>query len=146
MILCAKCVIFAGIKGFQMKRLAFILMTILFSVAFISGENREVCHPMPDNQPVQSSIQSQTGLDIATLADILQESRFELPQNGRVHTQRYEEQVQSRRPVCNKVLETFATSLSQQKQSHQTQNSQKAIAASRHTRGYYIYTLRHIVI
>ena len=73
-----------------MKRLTFILLTILFSVAFVGGENREACHPVPDNQPGQSSIHSQTGMDIATLAEILKDSCFELPQNGRVHTQRYE--------------------------------------------------------
>ena len=140
-------VIFALKNKSLMKRLTFILLTILFSVAFVGGENKEACHPVPDNQPGQSSSHSQTGMDIATLAEILKDSCFELPQNGRVHTPRSEEQVQSRRPICNnKALETFASNLSFHKQSHQTQNSRKAIAASRHDRGYYIYTLRHIVI
>lgn len=130
-----------------MKKMAFILLTMFFSIVFTRGEECAMQHRGTQMPSIPCSIQDKDRLDIVVLSDILNGCRFELPQGANIYVPRCDEQFQSRRPNCSsKTIETFASVLSQQRHSHLSESNHKAVAASRHSRGYYIYALRHIII
>lgn len=131
-----------------MKKSTFMLLplALLFCILTSRADAGMPC-AAPTAQDKACAIEDISKIDLETLADIMQSCRFELPNSIRLHTPRHEELVQpGRMSYSSKTANTCATLQLQQKYSHKFQESHKAIAASRHIRGYYIYTLRHIII
>lgn len=140
-------IIFALSTENRMKRTAFILLTVLLSLFARTNESHVVVHDYQTGTAARASIEDQSRMRLEALAEILQDCRFELPQACRIHAQRHDEQMQTRRSsLGNKVSEAHETAHTLQSGSHLSETSHKAIATSRHSRGYYIYTLRHIII
>ena len=102
-----------------------------------TGEDKDVAYILKDSSRE----------NIAEHSDRLNDCRFETPQTNNVNiTQRNQQQTTQRQwqenPRC-----TLASSYTPARRYRATlQNVRAAVAASRHSRGYYIYTLRHIII
>ncbi|MBR4065912.1 MAG: hypothetical protein IKJ97_04085 [Bacteroidaceae bacterium] len=130
-----------------MRQIATILLLILSSVTFADG--KAVVMP-PDRQEIMlmpCSIEDKGRADIVAIADMLHDCRLQLPQSARLHTQRPDEQTSHRRPsYSSRATDAVMANPLQQIHPHYSTFSRQALAAARHDRGYYVYTLRHIII
>ena len=125
-----------------------ILLFLLFSfVAVIFGNKSNAmaadCYIHKEYSIIEDSVKK----NLTRLQHLLEESKFELPHHNGSGITRKNEQNNCRRTNENAHNE-------QTSDVQETGNRQKngiityhnAVATSRHTRGYYIYALRHIII
>lgn len=128
-----------------MKNLLTILLLSLLSV--ISTGNQETAPARTgEDKDVACTLKESSRENIAELSDRLNNCRFETPQTTNVNiTSRNQQQTPRQwheNPRC-----TFASAyVPTTHNRHILKNVRTAIATSRHSRGYYIYVLRHIII
>lgn len=127
-----------------MKRIATILLLLLLPglytgsqvVAATGSDIAKVC-----------MLNDKQNANISKLANILDQCCFEVHESSNTLLTRHTGHSTPRCPF--KHLKAGSLIFAQYKQKNSIpsgENSQKAIAASRHTHGYYIYALRHIII
>lgn len=126
-----------------MKRFA---ATLLIALLYATGVNA-THYASPAQELAPCSIEDKGRTDIANIASMLHSSSLDMPQNGQPRYQRNDD-TSPRRPSCSsRSAGTAAVAdTSHQIQISLSNSCQKAVAAFRYNRGYYIYTLRHIII
>lgn len=131
-----------------MKQIATILLLIFSLASITSVDSGSIFAPKPrkEHAPLTSTYEDKGRMDIADITDILHDSRLELPQSVRLQSQHQDVQQSHRRPSCNGKSADIVTLILSHHKPNKSLGSQKAVAAARHNKGYYIYTLRHIVI
>lgn len=132
-----------------MKRLTVILLLCTLSAIFFNGgETLAVTSNETDStNTVQRCLTTPDDTDIEELSDRLRDCSFELPNNSNVQPTRQGEKNQTRHIGSSSRSTGCTATLSKQLHTPQSVNHSKdEVAASRHTRGYYIYALRHIII
>ena len=129
------------------RRLAFIL-TILFLAVFFNGGSQYVMASEPGNrEAAHGNIEDLLKGSIAEQHDRLLDCRFEQPQAFTHIITRQNEAPAYRRTNDNtRTGDTPHFVEGENRLQHRSVTCSKAVAASRHIRGYYIYALRHIII
>ena len=128
-----------------MKRLATLFIILLLAAVNYSSVYATV-HEQPKGKEVPV-LDEQASDCIETLADRLDESCFELPSHTNIQSTQQNEFPTSRRIAGNEKANSIYAALPQEQEFITSDIAgQKAVTSSRHSRGYYIYALRHIII
>ena len=129
----------------MMKRLATLLVTIIISAVYYNCGYAASLEKQGYN--ISPTIEEETADYIGIISDRLKECSLELPQQTDFHSTTKGEQSQSRRIAGNGKYHLVSPALPEQQRFIATDISgKKAVTSSRHSRGYYIYALRHIII
>lgn len=101
-------------------------------------------HDKAESEYIEDSLKN----SIVSLSDILQDCRFELPQNGITVFSRQGKQHSANQRVSDSGKNGAMLCQQQKALSPATHiiSCHMAVAAAQHNRGYYIYALRHIII
>ncbi len=128
-----------------MKNLLSILLLSLLSIICTGNSDNSLACAGESNVAL-CTLKDSNKENIAELSDRLNGCRFETPQTTNVNiTQRNQQQTQRQWQENTKCV--LASTYTPSGHSWNTLQSVRAtVAASRHSRGYYIYTLRHIII
>ena len=127
-----------------MRLLTVILISLLFSLN-ASGENRVVqCGNTGGEECCK--VENKLLLNILELAKNLQECRFEVPQHASTNIVRPQQLRPTKVIQEHWRLAPMPDDISGSKQRHRLKESHIAISTARHSRGYYIYAIRHIII
>ena len=125
------------------------LLTFIVFMALPAGD----CHAGVSSKAVpvvsgQGRIEDTVKTSIESLAAMLHDCRFELPQSNQTTLTRQGKQHTTNRRINDSSKSGEPLMLLQHSRQHIAFGSacHTAIAASRHIRGYYIYALRHIII
>lgn len=129
-----------------MKFLLTLILLLVSTPQSIHGNEHHIM-PCSDAGIQYLYIQEETNNDIQHPIKELNNALFELPQQGTIQIQRNGEHYSTRRCYGqDRTGNTLAIIVSQQHRTYQISSNHKAVAHSRHCRGYYIYALRHIII
>lgn len=129
-----------------MKRILTILLLFIISATYVAGRE---CTPIQSQAAGKgkSSLCNTEKKNIEKLSNELQECCFEVPATGSIQFT-YKNKQQPARRFCGSCKTVLAANLQtqQQKIAVKGYSIHSKITESRHSRGYYIYTLRHIII
>lgn len=128
-----------------MRNLLTILLLSLLSVICTGNQKASPTHTAESKSTV-CTLKDSSRENIEELSDRLNDCRFETPQTSNVNiTQRNQHQTQRQwqENVRCALASAYAPATHNR---YIIKDVRAAVAASRHSRGYYIYTLRHIII
>ena len=130
-----------------MKRLSAIFIAMFLPMFFIGEANATTMANRDHKNCGNSNIDDSIKANIDDLHERLQDCRFNQPAHSTGSLTRQSESHHSRRINDSAGNGQAAILHKQQEIAYPRLNLQeKAIAISRHKRGYYIYALRHIII
>lgn len=128
-----------------MRNLLTILLLSLLSV-ICTGNQGTAPVRTGEDKDIVCTLKDSNRENIAELSDRLNGCRFETPQTNNVNiSSRNQNQTQRQwqeNPRCT-LASAYAPATHNR---YIIKDVRAAVAASRHSRGYYIYTLRHIII
>lgn len=129
-----------------MKRILTILLLLTISATYVAGRERMLMQNQAAGEN-NGSISNTERKNIEKLSNELQECCFEVPGTSSVQFT-YKNKQQPLRRLCgnSKTTPTADFQTQQQKITVKGYSIHSKITESRHSRGYYIYTLRHIII
>lgn len=129
-----------------MRKLLSILLLTLLSVICTGNQKASPTHTA-ESKSTACILKDSNKENISELSDRLNGCRFETPQTNNVNIPSRNQQQTTQRQWQENPRCTLASSYTPARLYRDTlQNVRAAVAASRHSRGYYIYTLRHIII
>lgn len=129
-----------------MRLLVTLILLLASMPQFIHGKEHYIM-PCNDAGIQYLYIQEEANNDTQYPTKELDNYLFELPQQGTIQVQRNSEHYNIRRGFGqDRTGNALAIIVSQQHRTYQISSNHKAVAHSRHCRGYYIYALRHIII
>lgn len=129
-----------------MKRILAILSILLLPALYTGSQAATAFAPDKGTEKV-CMLNDKLGANIDELANILSNCSFEPVQGCCTFQARNNGHTVTRCPLREYKSATLSPTLYKHKSTIPSgEKSQKAVAASRHTHGYYIYALRHIII
>lgn len=129
-----------------MRRIATILLLLLLPALYTGSQAATAFAPDNGTEKV-CMLDDKLGANIDELADILSNCSFEPVQDCCTFHARNNGHTVTRCPLKEYKNATLSPTLYKHKSTIPSgEKSQKAVASSRHTHGYYIYALRHIII
>ena len=129
-----------------MRRIATILLLLLLPALYTGSLAATAFAPDRGTEKV-CMLDDKLCANIDELANILSNCSFEPQQGSSTFHARNNGHTVTRCPLKEYKSATLSPTLYKHKSTIPSgEKSQKAVASSRHTHGYYIYALRHIII
>lgn len=129
-----------------MRRIASILLLLLLPALYTGSQAATAFAPDRGTEKV-CMLDDKLCANINELANILSNCSFEPQQGSSTFHARNNGHTVTRCPLKEYKSATLSPTLYKHKSTISSDDTcQKAVASSRHDRGYYIYALRHIII